>query len=219
MSVKLDKTSGGSNSISTETVTVSRRSVHYGRISTPQTTWRVTADGASATMIVTEEAYGLWISSVGSSHSIHNSATSFVLNCGTNAYGIRVTFSENNINARIDGVYADSVTQTHSNGYAFISGDPGANDRFNLMLTFRCDVNKTISARTAKITLAFYASSSDTSPETQEVTVTQAAGNAYVYWSTTSGQETTAGSATMTQAGTAITTYVMSNTTWTISQV
>lgn len=218
MSVKLDKTSGGSNSISTNTVVVSREAVHYGRTSTPQTKWKVTAGGASATMTVTEAAYGLY-KNVSSSQSVANSSTSFSINGTTNAHSIKATISENNISASLGSLTANGANQTVSSGRATISGDPGANGTFSFTWSFSCGANKTISARTVKITFTFYTSSSDTTGQSVTVTVTQAAGSAYVYWSTTSGQETTAGSATMTQAGTAINTYIMSNTSWTITKV
>lgn len=219
MNLTIDKTSGGSNSITTETVIISRSAINYGRTSTPKTTWRVRAGSVSATMVVTEDPYGIY-AEANTDISISNDDTSFVISGVSNAYAISVAGENGVMNLTHDDLIVNGEPQYIENITYVITGDPGKNGLYEYSIIFHCSKNDSIVARTASITLSFEGSWLDNDQGSIEKTinVTQAAGSAYVYWSTTSGEETTTGTATMTKEGTPIYTYIMSNTSWTITQ-
>lgn len=224
MSLTIDKTSGGSNNITTEVVTVSRSDLYYGRKNPKTTIYQVTAGEASATMTVTEEAMG-WYNTITDSISVSNDSTSYIASGYSNAQYIEFYIvGDNYLNSQLTKFLVNNVEVEFSQfdtpfGYQItIPNDIGASDKYYWEAHFSCDINTTIASREIEWELFFNADELDGEGEGAWVTVTQSAGNAYIYWSLTSGQEDTSAEATMPQNGGQVLTYVMSNTSWTITE-
>ena len=225
MSLTIDKTSGGSKNITTEVVTVSRSDIYYGRKNPKTTIYQVTAGEASATMTVTEEAMG-WYNTLTSDVTISNNSTSYIVSGYSNAQYIdfNLVGLDNYLNSHLIKFLVNNVEVEFSKDdtYDFYSitipNDIGASDKYYWEAHFSCDINTTISSRGIEWECYFNADELDGEGESGWITITQSAGNAYIYWSLTSGQEDTSAEATMPQDGGVVQTYVMSNTSWTITQ-
>lgn len=225
MSLQIDKTSGGSNTITTEVVTVSRSDIYYGRKNPKTTIYQVTAGEASATMTVTEEAIGFF-NTITEDISVSNDSTSYIISGYSNAqsmiFNILDTMSSKITKFLVNNEeieFSESAINNSPtiNYYSIeIPNDIGASDRYYYEAHVSCDVNTTITSRNTYWEIEYNADELDS--EGHEVFVTQSAGNAYIYWSLTSGQEDTSAEATIPMHGGQVSTYVMSNTSWTITE-
>lgn len=231
MSVKVIVTSGGDSSISTTTVPIGTNVVHTGRDS-KSTRFVAKAGNASATMAVTEPGYSPFININTSTQGSTAESTSVSFNFQTNAY--RLIFvklgSDNGYDdndsltlttCKINFVDQPIVYHEETSTWEVIAnGDPGKDSQYTVICIFTYDPNKSISSKTYMINLRLSDENGNIITGVRApLRINHAAGSAYVYWGLSSDDNITNAQATMAQNGNPITTYVMSNTTWAITQV
>lgn len=229
MSVKVIVTSGGSASISTTTVPIRTNIVHSGRNS-KSTQFVAKAGNASATMNVVETGIGLYYEVPTSTLESAASNTSSTFSIQTNAYKLKfnkqsgASYADNDsltLTSCKIGNANQSITYNNEESCweVTMDGDPGKDTLYVLRCTFTYDPNQNISSKTYGVYMRVFDENGNTLSRGTLLRINHAAGSAYVYWGLSSDDNITNAQATMTQEGNPITTYVMSNTSWAITQV
>lgn len=235
MSVIVVKKSGGSYSISTTTVPIRTNIVHTGRDS-KSTRFVAKAGNASATMNVIETGLGLYYQTNNPviESAASNTSSTFIIQ--TNAYklkfykrGSEYGYDDNDaltLTSCISQIGGTTSVQqlityndTEQCWEVTISGDPGKDVMYILKCTFTYNPNQNISLKTYSVYTEFFDENGNAASRGASLRIKHAAGSAYVYWGLSSDDNITNAQATMAQNGNPITTYVMSNTSWTISEV
>lgn len=230
MAIKINKTSGGSSSISTTLVPAVASPVHKGR-HPKSTRFIAKAGNASATMIFTEPGASLILNTAMNSIDVNANVTQISFDLVTNTYKLKFNkigsesgYDDNDslvlTTARLMGVGNQSITSNDEGTQWGVipDGDPGKDAEYTIRVTFHFNPNTSISSKRYAFNVMAFDENGNYVGRIP-LYINHAAGSAYVYWGLSSDDNITNAQATMTQEGNPITTYVMSNTSWAITQV
>lgn len=220
MAVELSKYNGSGNA----TLQVESRSVHTGREDKTTTFRGLTSRGASATIVVIEKSmkvfdidtYRLTVDS--NEHQI-------VIHGISNAQGIRILGGINIVD-QSQGVTLIDETQSNiafevsgSNLVAYNNDDTfGKDNQYEFQFVVNIPKNLIIANQSYHIYIAPYYKDIGFDIENEkDLWIDQEAGSAYLYVNTDGTSQTSSTSAIMTQEGTPLHFYILSNTQWTIT--
>lgn len=220
MAVELSKYSGSGNA----TLQVESRSVHTGREDKTTTFKGLTSKGASATIVVIEKSmkvfdidtYNLTVDS--NEHQI-------VIHGISNAQGIRILGGIDIVD-QSQGLTLIDKTQSNIafevSGYnlvAYNNDDTfGKDNQYEFQFVVNIPKNLVIANKSYHIYIApYYKDIGFDIDYEKDLWIDQEAGSAYLYVNTDGTSETSSASAIMTQEGTPLHFYILSNTQWTIT--
>lgn len=214
MAITFSKTSGSGNSGKIDITT----DIYYGRLDKTNN-YSVSGSGASATIVITQAAYGLTDMPTKTNHTCSSNRTELLIGGRTNAKRISIAMDSNIkiLSASIKGIEYDIDEFGSLNVVELLGQDIGAQDTYEYEYTIEVPVNNTISQKTYELTVNIHGE--DTLPIITPHTIVQSAGASYVYVSQTEGEETTLCDLTIESGETSTYVYIMSNDSWTISEV
>lgn len=220
MAVELSKYSGSGNA----TLQVESRSIHTGREDKTTTFRGLTSRGASATIVVIEKSMKVFDTDT-YSLDLNSNEHQIVIHGISNAQGIRIS---GNIDIVDQSQGLTLIDKTQSNiafeisGYnlvAYNNDDTfGKDNQYEFQFVVNIPKNLIIANKYYYIFITPYYKDSgfDINIET-DLWITQEAGSAYLYVNTDGTSETSSASAIMTQEGTPLHFYILSNTRWRIT--
>lgn len=215
MAITFSKTSGSGNSGKINITS----DIYKGRLDKINN-YSVSGSGASATIKITQVGFGLVNELSVDSYQISNEGGTFTIRGTSNGYWLNIAIAKDNeLGISLKSLVVNGVTQTvSSNNQCQITDDPGANGTYEYIYTLECAKNNTIASRSLVIGI-FAANEDGSTTEYKGFEVIQAEGFSYVYVSQTEGEETTSCNLTIESGETSTYVYIMSNDSWTISEV
>lgn len=188
----------------------------YGGRESKQTSFKVqsTDGGSTATVSVTQEGLGEFVTFSSGTSSIGKEGGTLQLTGTSNSTALTFSIEEGGSLVLTEPATYKVLEKDVNNGEV-IEGDPGASATYSWSISFEVPANMTTGSLTCTVTVAD-AGGSEAGANIHSCVVTQAAGDAYVYVGAMSQSSV---SVTLPAAGGNDTVQVFSNTTWAVSEM